>query len=161
MDRTTFRAKSKKDGLWVYGLPIRRSEGVISILEDIDTDLNFVEVDPKTLCRCLGEVEYDYDHKRIVLFGGDILELTFYMNDGADLLPPMRHRCLVMWNQGDLAWLFQDFETGKWENTNGYVNVADDIEVIGNMFDNPDMLPAKEKSKPKEPKFPCIRLHRP
>ena len=119
-DRYLYRAKSIDDGEWVqgylYGIWERRY-----ILWGMTNDVpNMVEVDPSTICQCTGLK----DKNGKLIWENDILN---------------RGNLVVTWRE-ELAsycitkkgWMYQHFF--------GEAVDACDCEVIGNIFDNPELL---------------------
>ena len=119
-DRYLYRAKRTDDGEWVegylYGIWERRY-----ILWGMTNDVpDMIEVDPSTICQCTGLK----DKNGKMIWENDIL------NSG---------NLVVIWRE-ELAsycitkkgWMYQHFF--------GEAVDACDCEVIGNIFDNPELL---------------------
>ena len=119
-DRYLYRAKSIDDGEWVQGYLYGIWERIY-ILWGMTNDVpDMIEVDPSTICQCTGLK----DKNGKMIWENDIL------NSG---------NLVVIWRE-ELAsycitkkgWMYQHFF--------GEAVDACDCEVIGNIFDNPELL---------------------
>lgn len=131
------RAKRTDNGEWVEGyyFCMVHDDGrhVHHFIMPLGADLSLgmpiekiqVEVDPSTICQCTG-IE-DKNGKR---WKGDIFEAS----DGEFI-----QRYVIEWNVNELQWYAEcvttpDYSTPLCEFT------LDEIDVIGNIFDNPELL---------------------
>ena len=138
-DRYLFRAKRIENGEWVEGYYIYYPHGYYAegeiehILIDTSTSVGLYKVysvDPSTICQCTGF--YDEDEKKI--FERDIvvfIDCTSTENGYSE------HYCM-----GRVLW---DEETGSFQVTErlsaeSYEVLDRGCKVIGNMFDNPELM---------------------
>lgn len=139
-DRYLFKAKRKDDGEWVIGNHI--DDGVTGqvFIHAVGNSVNesdkvgeegclqFVafEVAPSTICQCTGLK----DKNGKLIWENDIV-MTVY--DGNE------HIYQVVWDESEL-----DFKAtnGKenYESNFEYLPCCDEIEILGNCFDNPELL---------------------
>lgn len=152
-DRYLYRGKRTDNGEWVEGHLITDMQdkdkcfiGYVFGTNDDGTphDFDIVPVDPSTLCQCTGLK----DKNGKLIWESDILKGFDYpfLSDGdfnyyavAEWVDGWKYFCLVtVKNPKSLvcgistgnAELLQNFDGGKWE-------------IIGNVFDNPELLEAK------------------
>nr|DAU48350.1 MAG TPA: YopX protein [Bacteriophage sp.] len=124
-DRYLYRAKRKDNGEWVqgylYGIWEKRY-----ILWGMTNDIpNMIEVDPSTICRCTG-LE---DKNGKLIWENDIVNC-------------LTEECCgyIGWNESEAGFYFNVLlEDGRFEEEHIY-DYQDGIEVIGNIFDNPELL---------------------
>jgi uncharacterized phage protein (TIGR01671 family) len=118
-----FDGEEKK--YFVGGLVIEKYNGTACDEWDI-TGIDFCEIDPETLCQFTGET--DKNGKRI--WESDVVWLVY---DGKE------HIYQIVWDNSEL-----DFKATNGEENYGsnfeYLLCCDEIEVIGNIFDNPELL---------------------
>ena len=139
-ERYLFKAKRKDDGEWVIGNRI--DDGVTGqvFIHAVGNSVNesdkvgeegclqFVafEVAPATICQCTGLK----DKNGNLIWENDIV-MTVY--DGNE------HIYQVVWDESEL-----DFKAtnGKenYESNFEYLPCCDEIEILGNCFDNPELL---------------------
>lgn len=127
-DRFLFRGKRKDNGEWIqgylYGIWERRY-----ILWGMTNDIpNMVEVDPETVCQCTGLK----DKNGKLIWENDVC-------DRKEEYPE-----IVKYNKGDWTLDYsysKDRESGYcYCNLGFYVLERKCVEVIGNVFDNPELL---------------------
>lgn len=143
-ERYLFKAKRKDDGEWVIGNRI--DDGVTGqvFIHAVGNSVNesdkvgeegclqFVafEVAPATICQCTGLK----DKNGNLIWENDIV-MTVY--DGNE------HIYQVVWDESEL-----DFKAtnGKenYESNFEYLPCCDEIEILGNCFDNPELLEDEE-----------------
>ena len=128
-DRYLFKAKRIK-GQWVDGaFYIEPYTDRCYIIQWNSTGLGFnefIEVDGETVCQCTGLK----DKNGKLIWENDIV-MTVY--DGNE------HIYQVVWDESEL-----DFKAtnGKenYESNFEYLPCCDEIEILGNCFDNPELL---------------------
>lgn len=146
-DRYLFKAKRLDNGEWVQGYLIYSFTGVPIIVTEYDNILMLVtryEVDLKTICQCTGLK----DKNGKLIWEGDII---LFQRDNDDCPFPNKD------TKKRLGKVFyKDFRTtfaigmGKSgsESLNydlwKYVQNGNRVEVIGNIFDNPELLESEE-----------------
>lgn len=126
-----FRGKRKDNGKWVEGYLLKYSpiyEETTYILPLHSVCVSDIEVDPKTICQYTGLT--DKNGRKI--FEGDIC-------DRKEKFPE-----IVMYHNGDWT-LDYSYANGKesgynYCNLGFYVENKMGVEVIGNIYDNPELL---------------------
>lgn len=123
-NRYLFRGKRKDNGEWIqgylYGIWERRY-----ILWGMTNDIpNMVEVDPETVCQCTAMP----DKNNKLIFENDI---AIKHNDDD------KEPYLIRWSENYAAWELAQCGCAMY----GFFDVDfGEIEVIGNVFDNPELL---------------------
>ena len=122
-----FKARRKDNGEWVEGDAIHEPIGM-SIRHEKNGMSVRVPVDPDTLCQYTGLT--DKNGKKI--WENDICEMVY---DGTI------HIYVVVWDKTEL-----DFKGTNGKENYGcnfeYLGCCEEIVVIGNVFDNPELLEA-------------------
>ena len=131
MREILFKAKRKDDGKWVEGYHQKRYD-LLGNKEHLIfraysyTVWEYTEINPETLCQFTGLC--DKNGKRI--WENDVVWLVC---DGKE------HIYQIVWDNSEL-----DFKATKGEENYGtnyeYLLCCDEIEVIGNIFDNKELL---------------------
>lgn len=128
--RDLFRGKNaeKETEEWIYGYYVVYGKIQHVIIKDGEYGKNIAyEVHKNTICRCTG-VE---DKNRINIFEHDIVSV------------PMSNHLGKKQNEiGVVEWLNGAFHV-KWTNEKygrHFVGYLYDVEVIGNIFDNPELI---------------------
>lgn len=130
-DRYLFKAKRKDDGEWVFGgLSYCEKTNAYFITNMGKDHISYIgfhkEVDSNTICQCTGLK----DKNGRVIWENDIV-MTVY--DGNE------HIYQVVWDESEL-----DFKAtnGKenYKSNFEYLPCCDEIEILGNCFDNPELL---------------------
>lgn len=131
MREILFKAKRIDNGEWVEGYYMKRydllgSEEHLIFHADSYTVWEYVEIDPETLCEFTGHC--DKSGKRI--WENNVVWLVY---DGKE------HIYQIIWDNSEL-----DFKATNGKENYGsnfeYLLCCDEIEVIGNIFDNPELL---------------------
>lgn len=128
-NRHLYRAKRIDNGRWVYGLPSYDKDGEIREIEAYeDTDVEFYAVDPSTICQCTGLK----DKNGNLIWENDIC-------DRKEQYPE-----IVKYRDGDWTLDYSyaiHKESGYcYCNLGFYTEERKCAEVIGNIFDNPELL---------------------
>lgn len=125
-NRYLFRGKRIDTGEWVYGLPSYDEDGEIEEIEVwSEDDINFYSVDPSTICQCTGIK----DKNGKLIWENDIVNCLTEECSG-----------YIGWNESEAGFYFNVLlEDGSFEEEHIY-DYQDCIEVIGNTFDNPELL---------------------
>lgn len=124
-NRYLFRGKRIDTGEWVqgylYGIWERRY-----ILWGMTNDIpDMVKIDPSTICQCTGRKDKN----------GNLI----WENDIANCLTEDCYG-YIGWNESEAGFYFNVLlEDGSFEEEHIY-DYQDCIEVIGNTFDNPELL---------------------
>lgn len=123
-----FRGKRIEDGKWVEGYLLKYSpiyEEKAYILPLHSVCVSDIEVDPKTICQYTGLTD-----KAGRRFEGDI----FQASDGDYI-----QRYVITWNEDSLEWSAECI--GDPDGTLPLCEFkVEEIEVVGNIFDNPELL---------------------
>ena len=132
-DRYLFKAKRLDNGEWVQGYLYGIWEKKY-ILWGMTNDIpNMIEVDPSTICQCTGLK----DKNGKLIWENDIVGFwdTYSTENGQAEMD-----CI-----GKVVW---DDETISFQVTNRLsaesYEVLDECSVIGNIFDNPELLESEE-----------------
>ena len=149
MRNIRFRGKQIDGAKWIEGYYVR-CRGHHYILPVYDTDHGFderytdwMEVDVITVCQYTSLL----DHYAKKIFEGDIISFEDTGEEGYEYKEgfDFTNRAVVVWNNGR-------FELGKFLSDNSEVvelmnnchedfwNALKDCRVIGNIYDNPDLL---------------------
>ena len=130
-DRYLYRAKRTDNRKWVEGFLM--DDSYINMpFNDNDVGGRFddpVEIDPSTICQCTGLKDKN----------GKLI----WENDIANCFEA---ECCgkISWNESEAGFYFDVLlEDGTYEEEHIY-DYADCMDVIGNIFDNPELLEAGE-----------------
>ena len=125
-DRYLYRAKRTDNGEWITGIGISdRNHGVTLVWKSDDGCLYETYVDHSTICQCTGLKDKN---------GNLILE--------NDIVNCFESECSgkISWNESEAGFYFDVLvEDGTYEEEHIY-DYADSMDVIGNIFDNPELL---------------------
>ena len=132
-DRYLFKGKRLDNGVWVQGYLFGIWEKRY-ILWGMTNDIpNMIEVDPSTICQCTGLK----DNNGKLIWENDVVGFwdTYSTENGQAEMD-----CI-----GKVVW---DDETISFQVTNRLsaesYEVLDECSVIGNIFDNPELLESEE-----------------
>ena len=133
-DRYLFRAKRTDNGEWTYGYLYGIWERKYILWGMTNNVPDMTEVDPSTICQCTGLK--DEDGKKI--FEGDIvgyIDCTSTENGYSE------HYC-----RGRVAWGEEtaSFQVTERLSAESYEVLDRGCNVLGNIFDNPDLMEVGE-----------------
>ena len=134
MREILFRGKKNNSGEWVYGNLFNpdKSDTPTQICMGTHIIRICYEIDPETVGQYTGLT--DKNGRKI--FEGDIVVFADFFNDEI-------HRGVVYWC--DLAFWFDCTETEGDEGIYSLAYISANIlEVIGNIYDNPELLEVKQ-----------------
>ena len=130
-DRYLFKAKhihilknSHLDGIWVKGYLV--DEKYIVSAKD---GYEFL-IDPRTICQCTGLK----DMNGKLIWENDIVRIIYDGNE---------HVYQVIWDNEELNFWTTNGK-GNYGSNFAYIPCCEEIEVIGNKFDNPELLESEE-----------------
>lgn len=146
-DRYLFKAKRADNGEWIVGGLVRygfTGKEKYYIVPDYASDLYAMEIDPNTICQCTGLK----DKNGKLIWEGDII---LFQRDNDDCPFPnkdTKKRLGKVFYKGFRT----TFAIGMGKNGSGsinddlwkYVQNGNRVEVIGNVFDNPELLESEE-----------------
>lgn len=127
-DRYLYRAKRTDNGEWVEGDLVHSVYKIDDIcVGKYGNEVGMHQVDESTICQCTGLK----DKNGKLILENDIVE-TIY--DGKQ-----NPNYVVIWDKDDLGFLATN---GKehYETHCEYLGCCEEIIVIGNIFDNPELL---------------------
>jgi uncharacterized phage protein (TIGR01671 family) len=137
-ERYLFRAKRKDFGEWVFGgLAYCEKNGAYFITKMGKDHISYIgysqEVDPDTICQCTGLK----DKNGNLILENDIVNGS--IKRGAAF-----YRCFVLWNECkarfDVRAQGCNFPMTLDECTDDISMSGFEYEVVGNVFDNPELL---------------------
>ena len=132
-DRYLSKAKRIDDGDWLVGYVVKygyTGKEKYYIVPSYASDLYAIEVDPSTICRCTG-----LEDKNGKLIWENHIVRTIY--DGIE------HIYQVIWDKSELdfkATNGKEFYKSNFE----YLPCCEEVEVIGNIFENKELLESEE-----------------
>lgn len=129
-DRYLFKAKRLDNGEWGIGFLSMHKTGRCFIRPIGGSTSNSVEVDKNTICQCTGLK----DKNGKLIWENDIVNC-------------LSEECCgyIGWNEGEAGFYFNVLlEGGGFEEEHIY-DYQDCMKVIGNIFDNPELLESEEK----------------
>ena len=134
-DRYLYRAKRKSDKKWIYGNLIQTDDGVYIIQNYVPQHLiGKYEVDPSTICQCTGK--YDIPENKMIYEHDFVSFLDTYSTESGYA----EQYCVgeVLWDDEELCFYVTNRLSAE------SYEVLDDCKVIGNRFDNPELLEVGE-----------------
>lgn len=134
LERHLFKAKRMDNGEWVKGALCETSWGSSFIIKnDPNIVPDTIKVNPDTICQCTGLK----DKNGNLIWENDIVNGS--IKRGAAF-----YRCFVLWNECkarfDVRALGCNFPMTLDECTDDISMSGFDYEVVGNKFDNPELL---------------------
>lgn len=131
-DRFLSKAKRTDNGDWVIGFVVRYGtkgkEKYYIVPNDFPKDtkeLYGIEIDPTTICQCTGLK----DKNKTLIFERDIIRCGSVQ--------------VVVWSKKYASWKLEK-EGWAYSHYFGEACSPEDVEVIGNMIDNPELCKAKK-----------------
>lgn len=125
MKKRFFRGKRLDNGEWVIGYYVEDEQGASILYQHpADGSLTRERVDPETVSQYTGKDDCNENH----IFGGDIVK-------------EKEHGIifLIEWSDESLCYFIKTLKGGR-----DYLCDIWDCEVIGNRWDNPELLEAQK-----------------
>ena len=136
-DRYLYRAKRMDNGEWTYGYLYGIWERKYILWGMTNNVPDMTEVEPSTICQCTGLI----DKNGKLIWENDIIKYHF-----GDVCAPIKYgeyqSCFDSASTGHIGF-YVDWRGTKKENMRkdlGYWINMIGAEVVGNIFDNPDLL---------------------
>ena len=127
-DRYLYRAKRCDTGEWVEGYYVYNEKHYIGVLcteHNVVPAISWYEVDPSTICQCTGLK----DKNGKLIWENDIVKGKYYDNGKS-------HRHI-----GQVKYIYEAYKVvGVKQYTGYHAHLDGSYEVIGNIFDNPELL---------------------
>lgn len=127
-DRYLFRAKRKDRGEWVFGgVSYCEKNGAYFITNMGKDHISYIgfhqEVDPNTICQCTGLKDKN----------GNLI----WENDVVSYCDCTKEDYVIAWKQNKACFEYQQYSCSmmNFDELSGC-----EVEVIGNIFDNPELL---------------------
>ena len=137
-----YRGKDK-DGKWHYGYYVKLNDSHFIYTGYADTDCgeyfpDAYEVDGKTVTEMTGYCD-KYDDE---IYDGDICEIVMEYKDDIDIFGGYVVCQVICLENGNFVFESSDnlFHNQFYRNVNDSRIVTENIEIIGNIFDNPELL---------------------
>ena len=140
-DRYLFKAKRPDNGEWVQGVPFEIEGKQVILIKDNENllrvhyleenmwnaEIYVIEVDKSTICQCTGLK----DKNGKLIWENEIIKCN-------------RGIAVVVWDKSE--WRIKWVKDNIWRKDLHYWAVEDiqRTEVIGNIFDNPELLESEE-----------------
>ena len=152
-DRYLYRAKRTDNGEWVEGFYVRcrNYDYILPIFNKCEVSYgyddryeDFVEVDPSTICQCTGLK----DKSGKLIWENDIVRFQFDNDDCPFPNKDIKKRIgKVFFSDFRASWSIAMGRNGSKCLNNDlfkYVQNGNRVEIIGNIFDNPELLEVGE-----------------
>lgn len=152
-DRDLFKAKRISDGEWIVGYLYRLSENNPPFIMLRKYGESY-EVDEHTICQCTGLK----DKNGNMIWENDIVRFKHEKFDFDDGLEPFERTCLPNKKEYKRNYVVELYNTPThyglrfrngsiWFMVHKMIVVMHDTEVIGNIFDNKELLESEENKK--------------
>ena len=136
-DRYLSKAKRKDNGEWVQGVPFEIEGKTVILINDTEnllrthyleenmwtSEIYAIEVDPSTICQCTGLKDKN----------GNLI----WENDIVSYCDCTKEDYVISWEQNKACFEYQQYSCSmmNFDELSGC-----EVEVIGNIFDNPELL---------------------
>lgn len=141
MNRYLFKAKRRDDGQWIKGTVLFHDVDAATIFNQnaADGSLQGFEVDPSSVCQCTGLK----DKNGNLIWENDVIKHHF-----RDLYAQIRYgayqSCFDSQKTEHIGFYVDWSESRNYRKDLGYwINMVN-AEVVGNIFDNPELLESEE-----------------
>jgi uncharacterized phage protein (TIGR01671 family) len=140
-DRYLYRAKRFDNGEWVQGVPFEIEAKQVILIKDNENllrvhyleenmwtaEIYAIEVDASTICQCTGLK----DKNGKLIWENDIVVCRDFTEE----------KYVIAWKQDEACFEYQQYGCSimNFEQLSGC-----EVEVIGNIFDNPELLESEE-----------------
>ena len=133
-DRYLYRAKRTDNGEWVEGYLFRLSENHLPFIMLSDRYGESHEADQSTICQCTGK--HDIPENKMIYEHDFVSFLDTYSTENGYA----EQYCIgeVLWDDEELCFYVTNRLSAE------SYEVLDDCKVIGNRFDNPELLEVGE-----------------
>lgn len=134
-DKYLSKAKRIDNGDWLVGYVVKygyTGKEKYYIVPSYASDLYAIEVDPSTICRCAGL----NDKNGKLIWENDIC--NYYNSEDKDGIGIIKND-YVLWIDGTISMRHKMTPLF-------YLKCKDEWKVIGNIFDNPEMVNKKEET---------------
>lgn len=141
MREIKFRAKDKNENIWHFGMLTYANfnhgvELAIAVKSELGS-IFIVRIDPKTISQYTGIK----DKNGVEIYEGDIVRL--FCDCSGYYIEPRWVNAIIVWNEDLYGWeiSFEHIRVGYSECIGNFKYDYDaQIEVIGNIYDNPELL---------------------
>lgn len=120
-----FKAKRLEDGNWKIGYLVKNQEWAYIVKPLENGGVEFETVDPNTICQCTGLK----DRNGKLIWENDIVNCADAECYG-----------YISWNESEAGFYFNVLLEGGGFNEEHIYDYQDCMEVIGNIFDNEELL---------------------
>lgn len=138
-DRYLFKAKRVDNGEWVIGGLVRygfNGKEKYYIVPDYASDLYAIKIDPSTICQCTGLK----DKNGKLIWENDIVKRNFYLYSSEAKYEERENCGIVKYDKEYARFGYQCSVFAMLSESKKH----DTIEIIGNIFDNPELLESEE-----------------
>ena len=133
-----FRGRRNDNGEWVEGFYFEDTAG-LSVIQTPRTPNTFT-IDNRTVGQYTGL--NDDSEKNIKIFDGDILQGTWEESTGDGYSEKMWVDAFVLWDLGKGKWIVNEIPSGEEYELYDWMP---ERRVVGNIYDNPELLDYHEK----------------
>lgn len=135
-DRYLFKAKRKDNGEWVIGSLISMPYGGYMIDRVADSRRFRAMIDPSTICQCTGLK----DKNGKLIWENDIVKRNFYLYSSEAKYEERENCGIVKYDKEYARFGYQCSVFAMLSESKKH----DTIEIIGNIFDNPELIESEE-----------------